>query len=1041
MDEHIKEKYDKKFKEIYEGLNTHQREAVDAIEGPVMVVAGPGTGKTQILSARIGNILRQTDVYPQNILCLTYTDAGTIAMRKRLLEFIGPAAYNVHIYTFHAFCNQVIQENLDYFGIRDLQPVSEIEKVEILYEIIDELPVDNPLKRLRGDKYYDKKGFEDLFDVMKRENWSAEDIRKGVDEYLDSLKDNEDFYYKRKSGNNNAGDFNENKYQKEVDKFTKVKHAAQQFENYENKLLQRKRYDYNDMILWVIKAFKESRFILRRYQEQYQYFLVDEYQDTNGAQNEVLRMLSSYWDVPNLFVVGDDDQSIFRFQGASVKNILDFHLQYKEDVKHIVLEDNYRSSQHILDAANAAIAYNEERLIHKIEGLSKKLTARGSFAEEAKKPVLREYFNAMHEEAHIVKELEEAYRAGEDLQEIAIIYRGHAQIAGITQLLEEKGIPFNARQRVNIFHEPLIKKLLVILSYIDQEFKKPDSAEYLLFELMHYDFFDIALHDITKLSKELSRARKTEKKSWREMIASKQRMLQLGLVSAGKISSLEANLTYWIKEKANYTIQVLLEKIITRGNVLEKLMHRKDKVWQMQLLTTFFNFIKEETAKAPDMDLTKLLKTVEQMMKNRIALPANKVSFSEKGVQLVTAHSSKGLEFEKVYLIGASKDKWEGKRKPPGGFAMPETLVSASTENNLEEERRLFFVAMTRAKKELIITHAAQTLEEKELEKSQFITELEEDFPLTHEYITLSEEEMLYHSFNLLKDKQVKAGELIDHDLVDEVMKHFKMSVTSLNKYMKCPLSFYFENVLRVPTARSAAMGFGSAVHYALEQFFKAMLKDKDKQFMSEKGLLKLFMEGLEKYRSHFTDEEYEDKVQYAEVLLPEYYKEYIDKWSKVVVLEYDITNAQVDGIPVSGKLDKLEFDGNMVNVVDYKTGNPDNSKTKLYGASEKYPEGNDYWRQIVFYKILMDADKKRPWEMISGEMDYLERNRKDEFVKAKIVVKPSDTDLVIKQIKEAYTGMNEHHFDGCGEDTCQWCNFVQDNFESTKLELKEEEE
>lgn len=1041
MDSNIKEKYEKKFNEVYEGLNPQQKEAVDSIEGPVMVVAGPGTGKTQILSARIGNILRQTDVYPQNILCLTYTDAGTIAMRKRLLDFIGPAAYNVHIYTFHAFCNQIIQDNLDYFGFRDLQPVSEIEKVDILYEIINEIAVDSPLKRLRGEKYYDKPHLEGLFDNMKRENWSPEDVIRAVDDYTESLKTNEDFFYKRKSGNNNKGDFNENKFQKEVDKFHKLKYAALEFHLYEQKLKERKRYDYTDMILWVINAFKESKYMLSRYQEQYQYFLVDEYQDTNGAQNEVLRMLSSYWEVPNLFVVGDDDQSIYRFQGASVKNILDFHTQYEGSIKHIVLKDNYRSTQQVLDASKAVISYNNERLINIIQGLTKDLNAKGALSEDKTKPIIREFYNPLHEEAHIVKEIEQAYKDGQDLSEIAIIYRNHAQIEGITKLLEDKGVPFSAKQRVNILYEPLIKKLLTILRYIDAEFKKPDSAEYLLFELMHFDFFDIDLHDIVKLNRELYKARLTEKKSWRDMLANKQRMLQLGLVTAGKISSLEANLSFWIKEKANYTIQVLLEKIITRGNVLEKVMLEQDKVWKMQLLTTFFNFIKEETAKNPSLDLSTLISNIDKMIKNNITIPANKVSYSEKGVQLVTAHSSKGLEFDTVYLIGCNKHRWEGKRGGgSGNFKLPETLTSSNPENKIEEERRLFFVAMTRAKRVLYMSYAAQSLEEKELEVSQFISEMLEEYQLPQEYITLSEEEMLYHTYSLIQGAQVKTAALIDHDLIDEVMKNFKMSVTSLNKYLACPLTFYFENILRVPTARSANMGFGSAVHYALEMYFKSMLKTQDKIFPPAEELMKHFMEGIEKYRSHFTDEEYEDKVQYAEILLPQYYEHAIDKWNNVVVLEYDISNAQIDGIPISGKLDKLEFDGNAVNVVDYKTGNPSNGLKKLKGITDKTPDGTDYWRQIVFYKILMDADKKRPWEMVSGEMDFIEKLDDKEFIKQRVYVKPDDIALVKRQIKTAYTNMNEHQFDGCGEDGCQWCGFVKDNFKGEKLDLQEQE-
>src|SRR5687767_5528288 len=162
----------KKFQIEYKNLNTEQRKAVDTIEGPVMVIAGPGTGKTQILASRIGKILLETDVSPENILCLTYTEAGVVAMRKRLLQFIGPDAYKVNIYTFHAFCNDVIQENLSYFERTALDPVSELEKIQYFKELIDSFPKNHLLKRYRGDVYYEVRNLADLFSTMKQENWT-----------------------------------------------------------------------------------------------------------------------------------------------------------------------------------------------------------------------------------------------------------------------------------------------------------------------------------------------------------------------------------------------------------------------------------------------------------------------------------------------------------------------------------------------------------------------------------------------------------------------------------------------------------------------------------------------------------------------------------------------------------------------------------------------------------------------------------------------------------------------------------------------------
>ena len=191
-----------KFNEEYNKLNPEQQKAVDTIEGPVMVIAGPGTGKTQILAARIGKILLETDVSPRNILCLTYTDAGSLAMRRRLLQFIGPDAYKVNIYTFHAFCNDIIQENLSLFEKTSLNPISDLERIQLYKSLIDNLPKNNILKRYRGDVYYEISNLQHLFSAMKREGWTPEYITERIDIYLQRIKDDENFKYKisRKGG-------------------------------------------------------------------------------------------------------------------------------------------------------------------------------------------------------------------------------------------------------------------------------------------------------------------------------------------------------------------------------------------------------------------------------------------------------------------------------------------------------------------------------------------------------------------------------------------------------------------------------------------------------------------------------------------------------------------------------------------------------------------------------------------------------------------------------------------------------------------------
>ena len=216
------EKQLEKFNEVYTKLNQQQKQAVDTINGAVMVIAGPGTGKTQILGARIGKILLETDTLPQNILCLTYTDAGTVAMRKRLLSFIGPDAYKVNIHTFHSFCNDVIQDNLSLFEKKSLNPISDLEKIELFKQLIDGFKKDNVLKRYRGDVYYEIANLRNLFSNMKREGWTKEFLLTSIEKYIKDLPTRDEFVYKKKYKEFNAGDLKQSKI--DEDDQTKICH-------------------------------------------------------------------------------------------------------------------------------------------------------------------------------------------------------------------------------------------------------------------------------------------------------------------------------------------------------------------------------------------------------------------------------------------------------------------------------------------------------------------------------------------------------------------------------------------------------------------------------------------------------------------------------------------------------------------------------------------------------------------------------------------------------------------------------------------------
>ena len=347
---------------------------------------------------------------------------------------------------------------------------------------------------------------------------------------------------------------------------------------------------------------------------------------------------------------------------------------------------------------------------------------------------------------------------------------------------------------------------------------------------------------------------------------------------------------------------------------------------------------------------------------------------------------------------------------------------------------------MTRAKEHLHISYHASDLKGKDIMKSLYVSEIEGKVPVNFERISLSNEDIVTYAFQTLVTPIEIDRKFIELEFVKNKLKSYKLSVTHLSKYLKCPLTFYFENILQVPAARSPGMGFGNAIHYAMERLFKTMQDSGTQTFPPISEFVRFFNMGLSYNASHFTEKEYQLKVDYAKELLPEFYNFYAPQWHKVVVTEYRPSNVVMEHVPLSGALDKLEFHGNEVNVVDYKTGSPENISKKLKRPKEgatleecSFEEvyGGDYWRQIVFYKILMDNDRTKNWSMTSGEVDFIEKRNSKEFKKEKITVTPDDIRLLKEQIHYTWDGIMSHQFTGCGKEDCQWCTFVKNNYKS----------
>ncbi|HZY35224.1 MAG TPA: ATP-dependent DNA helicase, partial [Mucilaginibacter sp.] len=934
-------KYNEKFNQALAQLNPEQLAAVNQMDGPVLVIAGPGTGKTQILAARIGKILIETDARAAEILCLTYTDAGAVAMRKRLFEFIGPEAYRVNIYTFHAFCNEIIQENLEYFGKLTLDALSDLDSAIFFRELVDELPNDHLLKRFTGDIYYDAPRLKNLFSDMKRENWTAEAIERAVEDYLADLPLRDEYIYKRANAAKGikVGDPKQKDIDAQKDSMKKLLAAVGEYQNFDAKMKARSRYDYDDMIQWVLKAFRENEDLLRRYQERYQYILVDEFQDTSGSQNELLKFILNYWDTPNVFVVGDDDQSIFKFQGANMKNILDFFTDYKKALTMVVLKHNYRSNQLILDVSKALIENNRERLTAQLE-LDKNLeAAHPRFSELMIEPQVKEYENPNQELADVAAQIKRLLEHGTEPGEIAVIYRNHSQVEDLLHFFDAQHVAVNTKRKVDIFTLPFGEKILNILRYLAMEMDSPYSGDELLFEIMHYDFFDIQPIEIAKASVAVAKENYTTannnepKTSLRRYISQMRTPAQPGLFDAQTNQGMKfliSDIDYLLTFSASNTLQQLFEQVVAKMGILKYIMQRPDKGWYMQVLTSLFDFIKEESRKKPDIKIADLMHIIKLMQEHGIRLELNQVIFSENGINFLTAHGSKGLEFEHVFVIGCSKKVWDGKGRNTG-FSYPDTLTQASDDETTqkEESRRLFYVALTRAKQFLHISYAAKDKNGKEQEASQFVSEIIAGTYLQVLHPKVSEEVMIdFLASQYLETLQPKV-ELLDKNYIDLLLQNYTLSVTHLSNYLDCPLRFYFQCLIRVPSGKSPSATFGQAVHWALNRIFRKMKENGD-EFPLTDEFMREFRWYMHRNRDSFTKEDFKLRMDYGEKILPAYYEQNIPVWNKIAVTERSIRNVEVQGVPVKGNLDKIEFVGKQVTVVDYKTGKLKNAKDKL---------------------------------------------------------------------------------------------------------------
>ncbi len=1014
--------YQHTFQEEYKRLNAQQQQAVDTIEGPVMVLAGPGTGKTQILALRICNILMQTDAQPNNILCLTFTDQGAVEMRKRLIAFMGADAYKVHVFTYHAFAKKIIQENPDHFNNYLLEPLSDIERISVIREIIDGFEFGHILHRIKADaKYFDRKNFENLYQTMKKEGWRSEDLKAAMDKDLaDKLALDPDYSYKT-DRNGKKGDPNP-KYFTLEKRYIKAKAALDTYDDYIHKLEKLNRFDYADMINWSIEALETNENIRLDYQEQYLYLLADEFQDSSGTQIDILNLLAKDVEQPNLFVVGDDDQSIYRFQGASMENLAVFNTVYNP--KLIVLLNNYRSSTPIVEASKQLIASNQSRLTRTMQ-LDKNFIASGPHKDLDTEPEVLEFNNIIAEETYLYETIVKLRDEGKPLHEVAVLFPQHKIASELIKVLTKENIPVQVKRKVDLLKVPYINNILNILELINKLHKGDYAVDHLIPELLNLPRFNVDFTEVYKIGKYLS-AHKDE--NWTDILMSKEKLSEITNNTETPLHAIQEHLSNWVSYVTSKTTQTVFQHIIEEGGFIDQALLANDNYWKLEMLNTLFDYIKDESVAKPDFSIDDLNTQIQIMSENDLSLDFVDVIGDSDGVQFVSCHGSKGMQFDQVFMIGCIDNNWKVKASQ-SGFKLPPMgkVVNINGDSDEEEKRRLWYVAMTRARKQLTFTYSIEDTEsQKELTPASYIAELNDRCEIKTTQIKLPKEVITAYQEKRMTLPKLKSEHWIDEQIIRSRLENYVMNVTHVNKYLSCPITFYFEVILRVSSARTSNMGYGNAIHFALEKYIRQQY-EAGPNSLGIDLLIKLYNEGLIKYSSHFTKREFEDYLKHGKQTLEKYYNQYNKEWlqPKAMHFEKKIDNVVINGVPFSGYVDRIDVHDTHVEVFDYKTGSQNYKKVKP--PIEGDTESGTQWRQIIAYALLIEASPEFSKPMNKGYLDFTEGKEDKPLTRKGISPERTDLDQVAAEIRSVYDKITALEFhNGCQKDRCRWCRFVQ---------------
>ena len=893
------------FTRAYERLNGGQKKAVDTIEGPVVVMAGPGTGKTQVLTLRIANILKKTDIPPDAILALTYTNSGVASMRERLRTFIGNDAYRVHISTFHGYASSVIESHPDAFpriiGARAADDVD-------LYDIVRAAIVNVGAESLRppGNPEYYIKPILHLIGALKSD-------RVGVDEYSTYIK---------------TLDGEEGAHTEEGEASTKLLRSEaflEVFKKYEALMRERNLYDYSDMLVELIHALETNTDIRLELSESAQYILADEHQDANRSQNRILELLSDYHESPNLFIVGDDKQAIYRFQGASLENFLYFKHKYSDGVV-IPLTENYRSKEEVLTAAYSLMKGRsaEDIELEATQGTGGAVSVLVAPTEDEEVAVITERIAAL-------------VSAGTPPCDIAVLVRKNKDIDTFIRSLKAKRIPYTSFRDTDALAS---SEVLLLIALIRASVQPHNDIA--LARALFLPAFGLSASVLSKLFHTHERAHRS-----------------LYEVLGGDIT-LTAQVFFdtMVKRARTKGAVEAFDFLVSESGFLSELLSADELTLALEAYRKVRLLIEGRAERHHEYTLADTLPLFDDLMNGVAALPLPRRANGE-GVQLMSLHKSKGLEFDYVFVPHALESRFKPRTERSLFFVPPYVNTPETT---IDDERRLFYVGLTRARVQVCISRHEKRSDDKEEMPLSFLAEL---FGATEEKV-LALREVVVTPQKRTADEARKEYDVI----ISEFLEH-GISATALNVYLRDPWECFFNSIIKLPRTKEPSQLYGTAMHTALERFFTQLKEEgvKDKTYLVSAFKTALSHAGL-------SPKDYVAYLKKGTTSLGEYFDAYEASFFANVDTEIAVkaevllpAPSERGRVVVHGFLDKLEHtsDG-VVRVVDYKTGSP-KSRNHIEGKTKD--SNGDYKRQLVFYKLLLEREGK--YRMEEAVIDFVE--------------------------------------------------------------------